>query len=139
MRYSFGRFSPHFLVLEAAFLLIVSRVVLCLVQSNHLLRLLDTYLTTRLHARVDGNEQMPRAVRGAVRKASRRVPVGVTCFTRAMTATMMLRRRGIPSTLFLGVLTSGKDVQAHAWVQAGDLMVTGGVEHERFTPVAWFG
>jgi hypothetical protein len=139
MRGSHGRFITHLIVVEAAFLLVVSSAALRLIHYNHLLRLLDTYLTARLHASVDGNDEILKAVRGAVRNASRCVPVSVTCFTRAMTATMMLRRRGIPSTLFLGVLTSGKDVQAHAWVQAGHLMITGGVEHERFTAVAWFG
>jgi hypothetical protein len=49
----------------------------------------------------------------------------------------MLRRRGIHSTLYLGVdRATGFD--AHAWVRVGRVIVTGAPEHRRFSVVSTF-
>ena len=48
----------------------------------------------------------------------------------------MLRRRGIPSTLYLGMTRD--PVAAHAWLRVGDTNVTGGRDVERYAVVASF-
>jgi hypothetical protein len=51
----------------------------------------------------------------------------------------MLRRRGVPSTLYLGVMkddTAG--LSAHAWVRSGDVVLTGATGRERFTVISTF-
>lgn len=49
------------------------------------------------------------------------------CMIRALTAQYLLHRKGIPSTMYLGV---GKDddgnMIAHAWIRCGEYYVTGG-------------
>ena len=51
----------------------------------------------------------------------------------------MLRRRRVPSTLYLGVRRSGPGLSAHAWLRSGPAIVTGGIdESARYPPIAWF-
>jgi hypothetical protein len=69
------------------------------------------------------------------------------CFPQALTAKFWLRRRGIPTTLYLGVVLNKSDaddpshtsMEAHAWLRCGSFLVTGGRGHERFTVTAHFG
>jgi len=49
----------------------------------------------------------------------------------------MLRRRGIPSTLYLGA-DPARGYDAHTWARVGDLVVTGGPGQDRLTVVSSF-
>lgn len=67
----------------------------------------------------------------AVQCAARHVPLGFVCLPQAIAAQRMLRRRAIASTLYLGVATDRENpdgIAAHAWLRAGDKILTG--EHE---------
>jgi hypothetical protein len=78
-----------------------------------------------------------RRVRWAVQAAATRLPWKPVCLPQAVAATWMLRRRGIHSTLYLGVdRATGFD--AHAWVRVGRVIVTGAPEHRRFSVVSTF-
>lgn len=61
------------------------------------------------------------------------------CLVRAIAGMKMLERRGIESTLYLGIAkdNSGKTI-AHAWLRSGSYFVTGAEEMERFIEVARF-
>ena len=53
----------------------------------------------------------------------------------------LLRRRRIPSTLYLGVAKSAEppqDLTAHAWVRCGEHPITGGDGQRRFTVLSTF-
>jgi hypothetical protein len=73
-----------------------------------------------------------------VRFTSHHTPFTSNCFNKALAAHFMLRRRGISSTLYLGVAKNKEKMEAHAWLLSGDQIVTGGAEHERFTEVSHF-
>lgn len=62
------------------------------------------------------------------------------CLVMAIAALKMLERRGIDSTLYLGIArdTSGKMI-AHAWLRSGPYYITGFEGMERFTVVGKFG
>lgn len=75
----------------------------------------------------------------AVRGASRHTPWTSNCMAQAMTGKWMLRRRGIPSTLYLGVHKVNERLAAHAWLQAGNWIMTGGEDLERYREIACFG
>ena len=62
----------------------------------------------------------------AIPRAGRRVPWRADCLVQALAAQHWLRRRGIATTLFVGVRKDQEDFAAHAWLMAGDRMVTGG-------------
>lgn len=75
----------------------------------------------------------------AIYLVSRHTPWDSNCFAQALAAHVMLRRRQSANTLYLGVFKQGKEFAAHAWLRNGDLMVTGGAGHERYTVIACYG
>jgi hypothetical protein len=69
-----------------------------------------------------------RAVVRAVNRAAERLPVELACLPRAMAAQWMLKRRGIPACLVIGVSqseTTAAGQRLHAWVEAGGRAVMG--------------
>lgn len=75
----------------------------------------------------------------SVGAASRRLPWESTCLTMAMAGKAMLRRRGIASTLYLGVArepTAG--LHSHAWLRCGDRILTGEQTMSGFTIISTF-
>lgn len=66
-------------------------------------------------------------VHWAVDRMNRCMPWRKNCFPAAMAAHLMLRRRGIPSTLYLGLCKrDGSTLEAHSWLRCGTFFVTGG-------------
>jgi len=77
----------------------------------------------------------------AVQAAARHVPLGFVCLPQAIAAHRMLRRRGLPATLYLGVASDPAKreiLTAHAWLRAGDKIVTGENEIAGHVVVATF-
>jgi hypothetical protein len=72
-----------------------------------------------------------------VNVASRYVPVA-SCLTQALSAQMLLARRGVASTLHIGVAksTTGLGIRAHAWLISEGTIVTGGDGMEEFQELA---
>lgn len=65
-------------------------------------------------------------VRNVLLAIRQRVPGQTTCLHRAIAAQMMLRRRGVSTTLYYGARsTPAKGLTLHAWVQDGDVGVVG--------------
>src|SRR5262245_62019589 len=60
------------------------------------------------------------AVAGRVRRllamAARGLPWRSTCLMNASAGKVMLARRGVPATLYLGVRRSSTELEAHAWL-----------------------
>ena len=54
------------------------------------------------------------------------------CYPEAITAKQMLRKRGIASTLYIGVRKETGKVNAHAWLRSGSIFVTGKREMGNF-------
>lgn len=69
-----------------------------------------------------------RRVSQYVNRSADNTPWESKCLVRALTAQSLLKKKKIPSTLYLGV---GKDEEgkmvAHAWIRAGAMYVTGGI------------
>lgn len=78
------------------------------------------------------------AVGRAVTAAARRLPWHSTCLMQAFAGRLMLKRRGIPSTLMIGVATNKGRFGAHAWLLAGDGVICGGQEAPLFKPIVGF-
>jgi hypothetical protein len=80
-----------------------------------------------------------RRIAWAVRTASRHTPWESACLAQAVAGKRMLRRRGLQSTLYLGVTRNGDErLDAHAWLCSGDVILTGVHGKERFTIVSTF-
>lgn len=78
------------------------------------------------------------AVAKGISRAAARLPWHSTCLVRALAGRLMLMRRGVPSTLVLGVTKDQGDLLAHAWLVARDGVVCGGREASAYSPLASF-
>ena len=75
----------------------------------------------------------------AIATGSRYTPWSSNCLARAIAAKMMLRRRKIASTLYLGLKKNAHKLEAHAWLRVGEQIVTGGAIQSQFKVVSFFG
>lgn len=73
----------------------------------------------------------------AVQGMAGHLPWECKCLVQAISAKMMLKRRHIASTLYLGVLKKD-DFAAHAWLRAGDVILTGEASMPQCTVVSVF-
>lgn len=77
----------------------------------------------------------------AVDRSAKRVPTRALCFERGLAAHVMLRRRGLDSTLVYGVAPgdgAGSVLRAHVWVHVDDVEVAGGGEASAYAPMVSF-
>src|SRR5262245_28511678 len=73
---------------------------------------------SRVH-RSATSEVEPRRLAVLVNAASNHLPIAGSCLTRSLLLDWMLRRRGVDSTMRLGVRLVDGRLQAHAWVEVG--------------------
>lgn len=88
-----------------------------------------------------GSGPGPAVIGWAIQAAAARTPWESACLAQALTGVAMLARRGIASTLFLGVARDGigaEAMKAHAWLRCGDLILTGAGGMEQYTAISSF-
>ncbi|AWK88361.1 lasso peptide biosynthesis B2 protein [Azospirillum thermophilum] len=82
-------------------------------------------------------DPLAAAVGRAVEAAARRLPWHPLCLEQALAAAILLRRRGIPCSLCIGVAVGGgRGFRAHAWLTAAGGTVCGGPAAVGMTPLA---
>ncbi|GAC1414462.1 MAG: lasso peptide biosynthesis B2 protein [Acidobacteriaceae bacterium] len=75
-------------------------------------------------------------IRWAIESVSRNSPARFVCFPQSLAGYLMLRRRGVPSTIVYGVARSDAGALiAHTWLTVGDRTVVGGEGSEAFSPI----
>lgn len=74
----------------------------------------------------------------AIVRGRRAFPWKTLCLCEAITAKIMLNRRKVLSTLYLGVAKEKGTLIAHAWLRSGPTYVTGKRGMEKFTVVSTF-
>jgi hypothetical protein len=78
-------------------------------------------------------------VRHALLAACRHLPWKPTCLVQAVAGQTLLNRRGVPSVLILSVMPNESvTLKAHAWLEAGGMVVVGRNEMHSFTPIYRF-
>jgi hypothetical protein len=71
-------------------------------------------------------KQKAARVQVAITRVDRYVPWGTECYTQALTAKLMLRRRNISTTLIVGFRKDvAGEIQGHAWLKIGPYYITG--------------
>lgn len=84
--------------------------------------------------------ELSRQIGRAVLTASRHVPWQAACLPQALTAKLMLARRGQGSAVHLGAkLDENGALAAHAWLTCGGDIVTGGGGLPGYTPLIQLG
>ncbi|MDJ1173966.1 lasso peptide biosynthesis B2 protein [Roseofilum capinflatum] len=75
----------------------------------------------------------------AIATSSRYTPWRSNCLAQAIAAKIMLRRRKIASTLYLGLKKNADKLEAHAWLRVGQEIITGGAIESQFKVISFFG
>ena len=79
----------------------------------------------------------PELIRWVIQVVSPCTPWESKCLVQAITAKILLRLNGLPSTLYLGVARNDRhQLIAHAWLCCGQTIVTGGAVSHEFTVVS---
>jgi hypothetical protein len=133
------------LFLEAFYRLLTARLILLIFPFRIIAQRLGTHMqVTPLETEPLYNQTLLQ-IRKALRRATKYIPLKSACLVQALAAYRMLKRRNIPSTLYLGVAKNHKDskkkpLKAHAWLRSGDVILTGqkGVNLSDFTVVSTF-
>jgi len=120
------------LVVEASCSMLAARVELLLKPFGQVSERFGEFVSPadpRVSARapLDGAQlQMVRDIRWAVRAAAPFMPFRSVCLQQAMAGHAMLRRRGIHSVMHFGAGRGDtKPMDAHAWLDASGIKVTG--------------
>jgi hypothetical protein len=83
--------------------------------------------------------RLVRSVRWSIKAASARIPWRTVCLHHSLAAQSLLRRRGVPATLFYGArLNAARDLEAHTWVRVGALDVIGTENADDFALITCF-
>jgi hypothetical protein len=134
------------LLVEAVTWLLLARLSLIFISFQKLARHLGTFVApadaralrasaenSRDHARLAGE------IGWAVTRAARHVPFKAVCLPQAMAARIMLKRRGVDSVLHFGArIGQDKPIDAHAWLDAAGVEVTGYPVANTFAEIACF-
>ena len=127
------------LLLEALLWLAWSKLLLLLVPFRWIAPHLGRAQTESSAEISDKERDVAERVSWAVQSIANHIPLGLVCLPQAMAAKWMLRRRGIASTLYLGIARpADKRFTAHAWLRAGQKILTGRREKESHAPIASF-
>ncbi|MDP4186715.1 MAG: lasso peptide biosynthesis B2 protein [Bacteroidota bacterium] len=85
------------------------------------------------------NTELPQLISRAIRRCNKYAPWKTACYVQAFTAKIILRHHHLPSTLYFGLRKDRNgQLQAHAWLRCGTIMVTGNHEIENYTVVQFF-
>jgi Transglutaminase-like superfamily len=134
------------LLIEAVLGLIAARVALIFFSFPRLAQRFGTLVApTELHigkavTRADADQILiAKDVSWAVTRAARYAPFEAVCLPQAMAAQRMLRRRGVASVMHFGaVRRQANDLDAHAWLDAAGVEVTGYPVGARLAEIACF-
>ena len=135
------KLDKKLLLAEAVVLLGISRAVLKVVEFKRIAPYLGQHMNKHTKD-ADSEISISKAgqVRWAVSVMSKYTPWESKCLVQAMAAKIMLRRRGIKSTIYLGVARDGQGKMiAHAWLESCGRILTGAAGADRFTVVSVFG
>lgn len=133
--------KDRLLVLEALGWLSVAKVAVHTVPFRHLSRTLGRSEAQTAPGIAPAERVVAVKISWAVQAAARHVPFGFVCLPQAIAAQRMLRRRAVANTLYFGVTLKPDGQQtmlAHAWLRAGDKIVTGEHREGAYAVVATF-
>jgi len=123
-------------------LLGISKLLIHLIPFKYVAPKLGYHIGTKQWLPLLDQQQQTRAIQisRVVKLASRYTPWESNCFPQAVTARVLLGVYKIPYALYFG-LESGPEthiMNAHAWVTAGRVTITGGTSFQKFTSVGCF-
>jgi len=132
-------FADQFLYIETTFWLGISRLAILILPFRWIAPFLGQHMASSDENDENIDKQTIISVSRAIRTMSRHLPWECKCLAQAISGKMMFGRRQISSTLYLGVAKKEDgELNAHAWLRAGDVILLGGGGLERFAVVSTF-
>lgn len=126
-------------LIEAAFWLGCARLAILLLPFRRIAPFLGRNMAQSPEVEEVANRELLDRISWAVTSASRHLPWDCLCLAQALAGKAMLKRRGMTSTLYLGLAKDDDaDLQAHAWLRCGNRILTGEREMAGFTIIATF-
>jgi len=124
---------------EAGILLLLSRLSVKTIAFRHI----EHFLRARWNrVALDGvgHADDIKLVKLSLLRAGNLLPLKNPCLSRSLAEFIMLRRRGIPAVMYLGVkLSENFSLLAHAWVCTGGEATNGNSENSTYAPLIMIG
>ncbi|GAB7554711.1 hypothetical protein NRB_42240 [Novosphingobium sp. 11B] len=141
LRIKFGRFDweERRCLAEAMLLLVLAAVALRILPLRLLGRIAAAGPFGASPPTPERSEVLTWMVGWAIDRAAKRSPLRALCFEQGMAAQIMLRRRGIDSTLLYGIAAmpgSSRSIRAHVWIETAQFPVIGAPEPGVFALLA---
>ena len=138
--------QQKFLFVQAWFMLGWFRAAILTVSFRRLVRSLEHHQSQPRYLSIE-NEQMKQQafiIGNIVAKAARYTPWQSRCLVQVLVVQRLLDKRNIAGQFYLGVRkgeegeNDSTGLSAHAWLQCGGIIVSGGSGHEEFAVVSTF-
>lgn len=127
---------------EATVMLVIARMLLKWMPFKKLAQQLGKRETEATVALSPKQQNTAQCIGVAVQRSATYMPFRALCFEQAIATQLMLRRRKLAHTLYLGVLSEhrnhNKEFKAHAWLRCGDNIVVGATP-EPYAVISTFG
>lgn len=131
--------SDRWLLIAATFWLGLSRLALLIIPFKFIAPFLGQHMSESDHQVDLDTAKKAERIGWAVLAAARRTPWESACLAQAMAAKRLLQHWNIPSTLYLGMAKDDEnELQAHAWVRCGSIILTGESHLHRYAVVSTF-
>lgn len=135
-------FKEKTMLVEAFYWLVVTRFVILLFPFRKIAPMLGKHMKETEKEFQSQSTEILLQINRSIRRTSRYCPWESNCLVQSITGKMMLKRRKIPSTLYLGIARDGEKesgLKAHAWLRSGKHILTGNKGLKQFTVVSTFG
>lgn len=129
-------------LLEAFVLLLYARILVVFKPFKQIAPTLGNHMKESSSEATLEQVEKAKTIGRAIKRVSQFTPVRSMCFEQAITASIMLSKRGIKTTTYFGVLKDDsvkEKLKAHAWIKVGETTITGNRGMNRFTVVSTFG
>ena len=114
------------LLVEATLVSAIAALTLMLMPFRWIAPWLGHHMATTPASQSAEDRRRARGIQRAIRITSRYAPWSSQCLAQAITATIMLRRRRMGGTVYLGIAKrEDEGAIAHAWLRSGATIVTG--------------
>lgn len=127
---------------EAWLLLAAARLILLFIPFRKIAPLLGKVITIQLPLQLaEHGGPMQQNIHIAICRAIKRSPWRTACFEQAIAAKIMLKNRKTVSVIYFGIQKKNdpaNKILAHAWLESGGMMVTGGKNISPFSLIAGF-
>jgi hypothetical protein len=124
---------------EAGILLLLSNLSIKTVPFRQIHRFLHADWNPRTQVVLESGENV-ELVKLSLSRAAKLLPWKSQCLSRSIAAFVMLRRRGIPAVMFVGVKSlEDSSLLAHAWVHTGHEVTDENSENSTYTALVSVG